>query len=126
MYSKSKKKIIIGILLLITVPSLTLGQIKFNIFENLIKIVIQKNIVRQGYLDEVWDFEKVPGEYGYYNWVIGVKAEEISAARIASGSVVTCVGPKELNMHFKSMEDYNDRNGHSHFINFIKDYNKKE
>lgn len=123
---KKKSKIIIGLIILIGMPSLALLQIKFNIIENLININVENNILRNGYIDEIWDFEKVPSKNRYYNWVIGTKAEEITAVRIASGSVVTFVGAKELNMDYKSLEDYDVRNGHSNFINFIESYNNKE
>lgn len=100
--------------------------VKFNIINienfSIFSPNITQKIVQEGYLDEVWDFEKIPGEYGYYMWVVGVKAEENTAVKIASGATVTWVGNKELGMDYKSMEDYDQRNGHTAFINFIEKY----
>ena len=88
--------------------------------------IIWQNIIKRRIFDKEWDYEKVvnPDRSGYDLWIIGEEAEEISAAKIASGTVVSPVifDHKELNMDYISGEDYYNKGGNVVFRDFIKKY----
>lgn len=118
------KKIGIGIAAAL---SISFVLFKFNLI-NVEKLITINIIKHEGHLDEVWDFEKIikPDKSGYYNWAIGLKAGDVTAVGTASGTVVTLVGNKELNMNYKSMEDYYNQNGNILFRSFIEGYDIKQ
>jgi P2-related tail formation protein len=127
---KKKKNIVIyiilGISLLISIPivSVKLLSVYFNTNIKLWSRDIINNITKKQVLDVVWDFAQVEkaDKTGYDLWVIGQEEGEIGSAMIATGETVKLVtyDKNELNMDYKSMEDYDKNNGAEAFRKFIE------
>lgn len=123
-----QKKTTVALLLVLSIVIFSPAIIKLNLFNISLQIkkifsVEVNNTIRDGYLDEVWDFEKVPREdkSGYDMWILGRNGVDISAARVASGVTVgtTTFSNINLNMNYVSMNEYYNNGGPENFRNFI-------
>ena len=93
-------------------------------FKNCVFKLFSPEIVRRGDLDELWDHEKVemPDKSGYYNYAIGLRDDKVTIVRRATDNTVFI---KELDLNFKTMEDYYENKGTVYFRESIEeDVNK--
>lgn len=126
---KAKSTIsVILVTLIISIPITSLVTIRICNIESLkfFSRDIVNNIIKRQILDEVWDYEKKTNidKTGYDLWIIGKEDGNITAAKVASGPVVELdlFNPKELDMKYKSINDYDKQGGHEKFRAFIESY----